>query len=200
MPWPRRRCSAASRRCSRGATTRGWLPASRSGGTCTGVHGLRVGPRRRAGPGHPHERPDPAQPPCVDGPRDQRAHLLPVRPARRRTGARGSCSPRPLAVRPISTTAARPRPATGSRRLRVPARELRGPATHAPSPEESLLLLAHAVEALDWQRQLMRIQHALSASDPHPQTYSAAWRHAKRPDRAATAAPGGPGLERSRPC
>ncbi|HEX5827977.1 MAG TPA: nickel-dependent hydrogenase large subunit, partial [Candidatus Limnocylindrales bacterium] len=39
------------------------------------------------------------------------------------------------------------------------------------SPEESLLLLAHAVEALDWQRQLMRLHALLGGKDPHPQTY-----------------------------
>jgi hydrogenase large subunit len=39
------------------------------------------------------------------------------------------------------------------------------------TPEESLLLLAHAVEALDWQRQLMRIHALLGGKDPHPQTY-----------------------------
>ncbi|HEY3336544.1 MAG TPA: nickel-dependent hydrogenase large subunit [Candidatus Limnocylindrales bacterium] len=46
-----------------------------------------------------------------------------------------------------------------------------GHPAYALSPEQSLLLLAHAVEALDWQRQLMRIHALLGGKDPHPQTY-----------------------------
>ncbi|MEO5966304.1 MAG: nickel-dependent hydrogenase large subunit [Candidatus Limnocylindrales bacterium] len=41
----------------------------------------------------------------------------------------------------------------------------------ALSPEQSLLLLAHALEALDWQRDVMRIHALLGGKDPHPQTY-----------------------------
>ncbi len=39
------------------------------------------------------------------------------------------------------------------------------------SPEENLLLAAHHIEALDWQRSLMRIHALLGGKDPHPQTY-----------------------------
>lgn len=39
------------------------------------------------------------------------------------------------------------------------------------SPEQNLLLLAHLLEALDWQREFMRIQALLGGKDPHPQTY-----------------------------
>jgi Ni,Fe-hydrogenase I large subunit len=39
------------------------------------------------------------------------------------------------------------------------------------SPEESLLLMAHLVEALEWQRRLMQVHALLGGKDPHPQTY-----------------------------
>lgn len=39
------------------------------------------------------------------------------------------------------------------------------------SPEQSLILLAHLLEALDWQRAYMRIHALLGGKDPHPQTY-----------------------------
>ena len=39
------------------------------------------------------------------------------------------------------------------------------------SPEENLLLAAHRFEALDWQRNVMRIHALLGGKDPHPQTY-----------------------------
>ena len=39
------------------------------------------------------------------------------------------------------------------------------------SPEMSLVLLAHAIEALDWQRDFMRIHTLLGGRDPHPQSY-----------------------------
>jgi Ni,Fe-hydrogenase I large subunit len=39
------------------------------------------------------------------------------------------------------------------------------------TPEQSLLLLAHALEALDWQREIMRIHALLGGKDPHPQTF-----------------------------
>jgi Ni,Fe-hydrogenase I large subunit len=39
------------------------------------------------------------------------------------------------------------------------------------SPEQNLLLLAHLLEALDWQRSFMRIHAVLGGKDPHPQTY-----------------------------
>jgi hydrogenase large subunit len=39
------------------------------------------------------------------------------------------------------------------------------------SPEANLLLVAHYLEALDWQRELMRVQAILGGKNPHPQTY-----------------------------
>lgn len=39
------------------------------------------------------------------------------------------------------------------------------------TPEENLLLIAHMLEALDWQREFMRIHDLLGGKDPHPQTY-----------------------------
>lgn len=39
------------------------------------------------------------------------------------------------------------------------------------SPEENLVVLAHGLEALDWQRDLMRIQTLFGGRDPHPQSY-----------------------------
>lgn len=38
-------------------------------------------------------------------------------------------------------------------------------------PEQSLMLLAHGLEALDWQRELMKIHTLLGGKDPHPQAY-----------------------------
>jgi len=39
------------------------------------------------------------------------------------------------------------------------------------TPEQSLLLMAHMLEALDWQRDFLRIEALLGGKDPHPQTY-----------------------------
>ena len=39
------------------------------------------------------------------------------------------------------------------------------------NPEQNLLLLAHMLEALDWQRSFMRIHALMGGKDPHPQTY-----------------------------
>lgn len=39
------------------------------------------------------------------------------------------------------------------------------------SPEQNLVLYAHMLEALDWQREFMRIHALLGGKDPHPQTY-----------------------------
>ncbi|MHB8960557.1 MAG: nickel-dependent hydrogenase large subunit [Candidatus Limnocylindrales bacterium] len=39
------------------------------------------------------------------------------------------------------------------------------------APEQNLLLAAHMLEALDWQREFMRLQTLLGGKDPHPQTY-----------------------------
>jgi hydrogenase large subunit len=38
-------------------------------------------------------------------------------------------------------------------------------------PEASLMILAHYLEALDWQRALLRIQALLGGKGPHPQTF-----------------------------
>ena len=39
------------------------------------------------------------------------------------------------------------------------------------SPEQDLLLVAHMLESIVWQREFMRIQALLGGKDPHPQTY-----------------------------
>lgn len=39
------------------------------------------------------------------------------------------------------------------------------------SPEQDLLLAAHMLEALDWQREYMRLHTLLGGKDPHAQTY-----------------------------
>ena len=39
------------------------------------------------------------------------------------------------------------------------------------APEQNLLLAAHMLEALDWQREFMRLHALLGGKDPHPQTY-----------------------------
>ncbi len=39
------------------------------------------------------------------------------------------------------------------------------------SPEASLIVVAHYLEALDWQRRFSRIQTILGGKNPHPQTY-----------------------------
>ncbi len=39
------------------------------------------------------------------------------------------------------------------------------------SPEQSLLLMAHSLEALEWQRDFARVLTLLSGKDTHPQTY-----------------------------
>ncbi len=39
------------------------------------------------------------------------------------------------------------------------------------SPEQSLILVAHVLEAFDWQSDFMRIHALLGGKDPHPQTY-----------------------------
>jgi hydrogenase large subunit len=39
------------------------------------------------------------------------------------------------------------------------------------SPEANLLLAAHYLEALDWQRRILRIDTLLGGKSPHPQTY-----------------------------
>ena len=44
------------------------------------------------------------------------------------------------------------------------------PAYRLP-PEANLLFVAHYLEALDWQRRIMRIQTLLGGKSPHPQTY-----------------------------
>lgn len=44
------------------------------------------------------------------------------------------------------------------------------PAYRLP-PEANLLLVAHYLEALDWQREVIRIHALLGGKNPHPQTY-----------------------------
>jgi Ni,Fe-hydrogenase I large subunit len=39
------------------------------------------------------------------------------------------------------------------------------------SPEANLVLVAHYLEALDWQREIVRVQAILGGKNPHPQTY-----------------------------
>lgn len=39
------------------------------------------------------------------------------------------------------------------------------------SPEANLLLVAHYLEALEWQREIVRIHAILGGKNPHPQTY-----------------------------
>lgn len=39
------------------------------------------------------------------------------------------------------------------------------------TPEQDLLLVAHALDALDWQRYLMRLHALFGGRDPHPQSY-----------------------------
>ncbi len=39
------------------------------------------------------------------------------------------------------------------------------------APEANLLLLAHYLEALDWQREYIKVQTILGGKNPHPQTY-----------------------------
>ncbi len=39
------------------------------------------------------------------------------------------------------------------------------------TPEQSLLLLSHTLDALDWQRELMRAHTLLGGKEAHPQTY-----------------------------
>lgn len=79
------------------------------------------------------------------------------------------------------------------------------------SPAQSLLLMAHMVEALDWQRDFMRLVTLLSGKDAHPQTYlvggmalappwggpaaSQARQHPQVPDRNAPLALSDEGIE-----
>jgi Ni,Fe-hydrogenase I large subunit len=46
-----------------------------------------------------------------------------------------------------------------------------GHPAYALEPEANLLLLSHLLDALEWQRELMRIHVLLGGKDPHPQTY-----------------------------
>ena len=115
-----------------------------------------------------------------------RRPLLP--PARARLGRRasprcGRIRPRPRA-RPLdrATGRSRARPTsrtsgTGSRRSCRPASAgpfANGywghPAYRLP-PEANLLVVAHYLEALDWQRQFSRIHVLLGGKNPHPQTF-----------------------------
>lgn len=46
-----------------------------------------------------------------------------------------------------------------------------GHSSYRLSPEQGLLLVAHMLEAFDWQSDFMRIHALLGGKDPHPQTY-----------------------------
>ena len=46
-----------------------------------------------------------------------------------------------------------------------------GPTAPASSPETALLVMAHYLEALDWQRRIVQFQTLLGGKSPHPQTY-----------------------------
>jgi Ni,Fe-hydrogenase I large subunit len=49
-----------------------------------------------------------------------------------------------------------------------------GPGGHTAttaSPETALLLMAHSLEALDWQRRIVQLQTFLGGKSPHPQTF-----------------------------
>ncbi len=46
-----------------------------------------------------------------------------------------------------------------------------GHPAYALPPEANLMAVAHYLEALDWQRQVIRIQALLGGKNPHPQTY-----------------------------
>ena len=46
-----------------------------------------------------------------------------------------------------------------------------GPAATPASPETALLVMAHSLDALDWQRGIVRLQTFLGGKSPHPQTY-----------------------------
>jgi hydrogenase large subunit len=46
-----------------------------------------------------------------------------------------------------------------------------GHPAYALPPEANLLAVAHYLEALDWQREVIRIQGLLGGKNPHPQTY-----------------------------
>ena len=46
-----------------------------------------------------------------------------------------------------------------------------GHPAYALAPESNLLLMAHYLQALDWQRDAVRIHAVLGGKNPHPQTY-----------------------------
>ncbi len=78
------------------------------------------------------------------------------------------------------------------------------------APEADLLIVAHYLEALDWQRKIWRIQALLGGKSPHPQTYlvggmvlTPPWggpnravpgQHPQQVERTAPAALSAPGL------
>lgn len=51
------------------------------------------------------------------------------------------------------------------------ASAFRGHPAYRLSPEANLLVVAHYLEALDWQRTITRIETLLGGKSPHPQTY-----------------------------
>lgn len=46
-----------------------------------------------------------------------------------------------------------------------------GHSAYRLTPEQNLLLIAHLIEALDWQAEFMRVHAILGGKDPHPQTF-----------------------------
>jgi Ni,Fe-hydrogenase I large subunit len=47
----------------------------------------------------------------------------------------------------------------------------RGHSAYRMTPEQDLLFVAHALDALDWQRYLMQLHALFGGRDPHPQSY-----------------------------
>lgn len=58
-----------------------------------------------------------------------------------------------------------------SGRMGIFAQVYWGHPAYRMSPEGNLLMMAHYLEALDWQRQFIRIHALLGGKNPHPQTY-----------------------------
>src|SRR5512142_1306569 len=59
----------------------------------------------------------------------------------------------------------------GSGQLGLFANAYWGHAAYKLPPEANLMAVAHYLEALDWQREIIRIHALLGAKNPHPQTY-----------------------------
>ena len=154
-------------------------------------HGARhrLGARRRECAGHHHsrQRPHRAQPdgghPVHPG---SRHPLLP--PARAGLGGHGQRpvgrpgghqhagqSPSPTGPTPARPTSRRckagSRSFVNSGQLGLFANGYWGHPAYKLPPEANLLAVAHYLEALDWQRELIKIHALLGGKNPHPQTY-----------------------------